>query len=35
MVQYPHEGIALPTILRNYGLQKNENIAPLSFHWQL
>jgi hypothetical protein len=35
MVQYPHGGIALPTILRNYGLQKNKNIAPHTFHFQL
>jgi hypothetical protein len=33
MVQYPCEGIALPTILGNYGLQKNKNIASHIFHW--
>jgi hypothetical protein len=35
MVQYPREGIGLPTILGNCSLQKNKNIAPHTFHWQL
>jgi hypothetical protein len=34
MVQYPHEGIAPPTILGDYGLQKNKNIALHTFHFQ-
>jgi hypothetical protein len=34
-VQYPHEGIALPTTFGDYGLCKSEGFASHTFPWWL
>jgi hypothetical protein len=35
IMQYPYEGITLPIVLEDYGLQKDEDTIFHIFYWSL